>query len=110
MIQSNLPFGLSGIGCGLLFILLSIPLWQGRVKPNPWYGFRLPQSFKSEENWYRINRFGAGRLILWSLPMILCGIVFLFLSHPLDPIVGMAPTLVCALVPTIESVIFARRL
>ncbi len=62
MIQPNMVFGLTSIGNGLLFILISIPLWKGRVKPNRWYGFRLPQSFKSEENWYRINKFGARRL------------------------------------------------
>ncbi|MGQ9835687.1 MAG: SdpI family protein [Thermoanaerobaculaceae bacterium] len=44
-------------------VAMSLPLVYGHVKPNPWFGFRLSQSFRSPEHWHRINRYGAILLI-----------------------------------------------
>ncbi len=40
---------------GLLFIVLSIPLINRRIKPNPWYGFRTPKTRRSPDIWYPAN-------------------------------------------------------
>ncbi len=44
---------------GLLLIGISIPMWLEKVPMNGWYGFRIAKSFESDENWYRINKFGG---------------------------------------------------
>lgn len=54
---------LSDVIIATLLIALAFPLIQRKVKPNYWYGFRIPRSFRSEDHWYRINEFG-GRLQL----------------------------------------------
>jgi hypothetical protein len=51
-------------GAGLLLTLLSIPLIQRRVKPNPWYGFRVRQTLENPDTWYAVNAH-AGKRLLW---------------------------------------------
>jgi len=54
----------------ILFILLSagmmaiaIPLLLRRVRPNNWYGFRVPATLNNEQVWYEVNAY-AGRWLL----------------------------------------------
>lgn len=105
--------GLLSIVAGLIFILVSIPLVKRRIKPNQGYGFRIAKAFESEENWYRINEYGGRQMIKWSAVIILVGVVALFI--PLGPedqalalLFGMAPVL--ALIPAIQTILWARRL
>ena len=41
---------------GLLFVVLGIPLKQGRIPPNYFYGFRTPRTLRDEKVWYPANR------------------------------------------------------
>ena len=52
------------IATGLLMIALAIPMIQGRVKPNGWYGFRIRATLDNPDIWYPANAY-AGRLLLW---------------------------------------------
>lgn len=62
---------------GILFICVSLPLIQHQVKMNGMYGVRTPESFASEENWYRINEFGGRKLMHSSSIWIVGGIVIM---------------------------------
>src|SRR5882724_830171 len=104
-----------GIGwtiTGLLCFVLAVPLVRGQVGRNGFYGVRFPQSFQSDDAWFAINRFGGKRLMVWSIPMTVIGIVSFFLplqSHTgLRLALGFAP-LVFILIPVIETWRFARR-
>ena len=56
---------------GLLFVLLSIPMIKRRVKPNAWYGFRIPETTDNPEIWYPANVYaGKGLRISGLLTMI----------------------------------------
>ena len=46
----------------ILFIVISVPLMQGRVKPNSIYGVRTAKTLSDENIWYRSNAYG-GRLL-----------------------------------------------
>lgn len=48
----------------VLFIVLSIPLIQRRVKPNRLYGLRVPATFADEWVWYEANA-RSGRDLLY---------------------------------------------
>ena len=48
---------------GVLFIGLSIPLIQGNVGPNHWYGFRVRQTLNNPSVWYPVNSY-SGRWLL----------------------------------------------
>lgn len=43
----------------LLLILLAIPLLLGKVKPNPFYGFRVQQTLDDSAAWYAVNAYFA---------------------------------------------------
>jgi hypothetical protein len=105
------------IGCGwtvssLVIIGLAIPLVRRRIGPNAFYGVRFAESFRSEDAWYAINRYGGRRLIMWAIPLLFVGLVSFFLplkGHPdLCILMGFAP-LVFVLLPAWESWRFARR-
>lgn len=49
---------------GLLLAGLSIPMIQRRIKPNPYYGFRVPKAYTSDAVWYEINAYSGKRLLL----------------------------------------------
>lgn len=49
-------------GAGL--IAISIPLTQGRVGPNRWYGFRVRSTLEDPKVWYPVNRYAGRRLLV----------------------------------------------
>jgi hypothetical protein len=51
---------------GLLCAGLAVPMILRKVKPNSWYGFRIPQTLADETIWYDANAY-AGKLLLgWA--------------------------------------------
>jgi len=46
----------------VLLVAMSVPLMQGRVKPNSIYGVRTAKTLSDESIWYRSNAYG-GRLL-----------------------------------------------
>jgi uncharacterized membrane protein len=69
------PFiGMMSILVALLIIGVSIPLIQGKVPMNQLYGVRIPKSFTSEENWYKLNAYGSKVMIVcMAIPLIIFG-------------------------------------
>ncbi len=77
MNQTLFSFGLCNVVIAVVAILSSVPLLRGRIKMNRWFGIRVPKAFKSDENWYRVNRYGSRALIWWSIPILVIGIVMI---------------------------------
>lgn len=50
---------------GALFAAISVPLLQRRIRPNPWYGFRVPRTLDNADRWYAVNAYAA-RYLLWG--------------------------------------------
>ncbi len=113
MIYINVINGFSNILAGLLIIAVCVPLLKGKIKMNRWYGIRLKKSFESEENWYKINRYGAQRMILWSLVIVAVGIAELFIRPDVKGtfwyVISGLP-LMLIIIPAIESWVYAKRL
>lgn len=103
--------GTSWTVLGLLHIGLAIPLVRRCIGRNSLYGVRFPQSFQSDDAWFAINQFGGKRMIVWSIPLLVVGVVSFFLplqSHlALTLTLGFAP-LIFILIPIAESWRFAR--
>ena len=108
----NIVLGISNLTCGLLVILLSIPLKKGSIKMNKFYGFRISKSFKSEENWYKINKYGAERFLFWSIPLLIIAAITFLIPFDSDSIVFwiflLAPLII--LIPVIETLRYAKNL
>lgn len=109
--MDNIIVGILNIFCGLLFVGLSIPLYKERIKMNHLYGVRFSNSFVSDENWYKINKYGAKRMMLWSIPLFVIGITIIFLP-PLNEILMILLTFFpcIILIPAIESYLYAKKL
>ena len=110
--NTNIIFGLSDIIVGVVTIALCIPLLKDKIAMNRWYGIRFKKSFESSQNWYRINRYGAQRMILWSVIIVNIGILSFFIPGSsrgmLHLVVSSAPVIL--LIPVFESWSFARKL
>lgn len=72
-------------GVGLLFVVLSVPLIQGRVPPNSTYGFRTAKSLSDPKIWYEINRISGVDLLIAGVLIMLGSNVMLFLGQHLQP-------------------------
>ena len=112
MTTENLVLGILMLLTGGVNVGMSIPLLYDKVKMNQWYGMRTKKSFESEENWYRINRYGARLMIWWSIPLFVAGVAALFLplrgNHLLTIAIVLVPFVL--LVPCIQIRRFARKL
>jgi hypothetical protein len=51
------------VSSGAVLVLLALPLWLGKVPPNPFYGFRIAPALDDPDLWYPTNRYSAGWLI-----------------------------------------------
>ena len=92
-----IPAGAVLVGLGLLIAAISLPLLFRKVRPNHWYGVRVPAAFVSEENWYLVNEFGAKRLLRFSLFVLVLGLVHLSLPGMpwwIGPAFLLAPLLI----------------
>lgn len=64
---------------GILLVLLSIPLYFEKIKPNGLYGFRVRKTIEKPEIWYPVNKYGARWLMLTGLVTVVCAIGFTFI-------------------------------
>jgi len=94
---------------GMILIGVSIPLYLSKIKMNYYYGFRIGKAFESEENWYRINRYGAKTLICWSVVIIASGIACLFIE-PQSALTVAKITFLSVFIPIVQTLRYARRL
>ncbi len=108
----SIAIGVTCVLSSLVVIGCAVPLLLGRVKPNGFYGVRIPQAFESDEAWYRINRYGARQLVAWTVPILLAGITVFFFplgEYPIVAIVfGIAPLLLIA-GAVIQTIRYAQR-
>jgi uncharacterized membrane protein len=94
---------------GIILIAVSLPLYLGKIKMNGVYGFRIGKAFESEENWYRINRYGAKALMCWALIIMAIGIMCLYID-PQSVLTVAKASFLLLLVPLVQTVLYARRL
>lgn len=112
----NLKFGISYLMCGMVFIAISIPLVKKKVPMNAFYGFRIAKALSSDENWYAINHYGGRQLIQWAVLLIVIGVLYFIFPIERSELPGantflaVAPIVICAIIPIIKTIIYARRL
>ena len=112
----NVGLGLTNIVAALVIIVVSVPLVKHKVKMNRLYGIRLPKAFESSANWYRINAYGGRQLIVWQIPVLLAGVVCLFIPMQTmqqaasSLLLGVGPLVVCNAIALVRIVRYAKRL
>lgn len=63
---------------GALIVGLCIPLILDKVRPNPWYGFRVGRTLKDPAVWYAVNRYAAWRMMAVGLLVMLVATLAFF--------------------------------
>ncbi len=81
---------------------------------NHLYGFRVSKAFESEENWYDINAYGARQLVIWSIPVILTGIISFFVpidgQSAMPVLLGAGPITISVLIVVAKTLIYSKKL
>ena len=96
---------------GFVIAAVSAPMALGRVKPNHWYGARVPVAFRSDEDWYAINRdVGRVGVIAGLVAAIACaGLAAMPGPEELRMGIGGAVLVLAALAMGVATFIAARR-
>ncbi|MBI5294805.1 MAG: SdpI family protein [Chloroflexi bacterium] len=55
------------VGFSLLGMLVAVPTMLDKIKPNPFYGFRVQATLEDPKVWYAVNRYFGARLFVISL-------------------------------------------
>lgn len=61
---------------GIVLSLASLPLIAKKIKPNPFYGFRVPATLNNPGLWYAVNQFFGRRLLAVALAVIFASVIF----------------------------------
>ncbi|MGE5379754.1 MAG: SdpI family protein [Methylocystaceae bacterium] len=107
---SRLIIGITDLIICTIFILIAVKLIKHRAPRNGLIGFRIRKAYESDENWYSINEYGGRRLLIWSIPVGIIGIIALAvpISQTALEWCSYAPLILLAAIA--ETAAFARKL
>ena len=69
------------LGSSIFLALISLPLIARKIKPNPFYGFRIQQTLDDPEVWYETNQYFAKRLFITGILEALAALGFYFIPN-----------------------------
>ncbi len=69
------------VGLGILSILIALPLIDEKVKPNPFYGFRVRATLENPKVWYAVNRYFGQRLLFVGVVQIVIAIALFVIPN-----------------------------
>jgi hypothetical protein len=104
---------LTFVATGLVFVGTSIPLIQRRIKPNYWYGFRVPKTLNNPDIWYDVNAYSGRWLLIMGIATVVVSVVLpLIPGMGLDTYALVTTTVisVLAIVMVVKSFLYLRKL
>jgi uncharacterized membrane protein len=66
---------------GILFFVLAWPLANRRVRPNRWYGLRVPATFADETVWYEANAVAGRDMMVFGAVATVISLVLPHITH-----------------------------
>jgi uncharacterized membrane protein len=66
---------------GILFVGLAWPLATRRVRPNRWYGLRVPATFADETVWYEANAVAGREMMVFGEVITVISLVLPHITH-----------------------------
>jgi SdpI/YhfL family protein len=94
------------VAVGAVMFATCLPLIKRKVPMNYFYGIRVREAFKSKERWLDINAYGGRQLAVWSLPIVITGLLGLLLPTHLVFIyipIAIGVILLSTLVPLVQT-------
>ena len=90
---------------GVLLVALGWPMATRRVRPNHWYGLRVPATFADEHVWYEANALAGRDTMALGVVLVLVAVALPRLTTLPDS----AYTVVCAGILGVGSVLLTLR-
>jgi uncharacterized membrane protein len=90
---------------GVVMIVLGIPLMLRWVRPNRWYGLRVPATFANETVWYDANAATGAELVVAGVIVLAVAV----LARRVFDLPEIAYVAVCVLALVVTGVTVARR-
>jgi len=100
-------------GVGLASVLVGLPLARRRVRPNRWYGLRVPATFADEHVWYEANAVAGRDLVALGVTLLLVALGLprvAAISRPAYAVACTGVLVVGSLVCTVRAWRLANRL
>jgi hypothetical protein len=73
------------VGFSLLGMIVALPMAANKIKPNPYYGFRIRETLEDPKVWYAVNQYFGWRLFIISLIQLAASVgLFFFTRLSLD--------------------------
>ena len=47
---------------GIVLAFLSLPMIANKIKPNPFYGYRVKRTLENPQIWYQVNQYAGKQL------------------------------------------------
>lgn len=92
---------------GALMAAISVPLIRRKVKPNPWYGFRVKATLEDSDVWYAVNEFAGKCLLVAGLAISVAALVLFFVGLPF--VAYCVACLIVTIIAVVTGMVFSRR-
>lgn len=66
-------------GTGILLALISLPMIAHKIKPNPFYGYRVRKTLENPGIWYDANEYSGRQLFVAGVVIAIFSMVLPFL-------------------------------
>ena len=66
--------------CGVIIVILSLPLLSGKIPPNHWYGLRIPVTLNDKSIWIKANKIAGKYLFVYGISVILINTLIMLLK------------------------------
>ena len=99
--------------CGLVFVIISIPLILEKIPPNRWYGFRTEKTLSNSEIWYRINKYtGKDLFIVGILLLLIAPVLFVSKDRLPETVINLLGLLIVVLLVAIvvRGLLYLRKM
>lgn len=70
-----------------LGVLFAIPLWMGKIGPNPWTGFRNAKTLADADLWFYVNGIMGMEMFFLNIFILVLTMVFHFSNIVKNPVV-----------------------
>jgi uncharacterized membrane protein len=64
---------------GILLALISLPMIARKIKPNPFYGYRVRKTLENPEIWYDVNEYSGRQLFAAGILIAVSSMILPFL-------------------------------
>lgn len=93
---------------GILFLGSGFAFYNGKVSRNSTFGARTNKALSSDEAWYAINRYMGKHCLIWSVPHIVIGILYIAYPMLLSYKLILFTSLSIFFIPIIKTAIFNK--